>query len=111
MTRHGLPTRRPCTTVAATWQGHDFTVTVGHDPVTMAPMEVFAGEAKGAMAAMIGDACVALSIAMQHGATPAELRKSMGRVPAWVARDGAMVETETPASPIGAILAAVMGEV
>ena len=108
MTRHHLPHRRPSLTIPAVWQGQAFTVTVGFDPATGAPLEVFAGEAKGAMLATLGDACVALSIALQHGATPAALAKSMGRIPDWVIRDGDMVQIDAPASPIGAILAAVM---
>jgi hypothetical protein len=96
-------------TIPAMWNCQRFTVTVGFHPDTGEPLEVFAGEAKGAMLAQIADACVALSIAMQHGATPAELRRSMGRVPDWVLRDGDMVQAETPASPVGAILDAITG--
>jgi len=107
--RTRLPDRRPSMTIPAMWNGQRFTVTVGFHPDTGEPLEVFAGEAKGAMHAQIADACVALSIAMQHGATPAELRRSMGRVPDWVLRDGDMVQADTPASPVGAILDAITG--
>ena len=108
MTRHRLPNRRPSLTVPASWQGQNFTVTVGFDPDTGEPREVFAGEAKGSMLATVSDACVALSIAMQNGATPDDLLRSMGRTADWVLRGGEMVEAMVPASPIGAILDAVV---
>jgi len=106
--RRRLPARRPSITCQIEWQGQAFTVTVGIDPITGQPLEVFAGEAKGQMLATIGDACVALSLAMQYGAPVAELAKSMGQVPEWVLDGGEMVETVRPASPIGAVVAAIM---
>ena len=102
MTRTPLPNRRPSVNVTTTWQGHAFTVTVGFGPDDK-PREVFADNAKGAMQATISDACVWASIAMQHGATPQDLSKSLGRIPAWI--NG--TEGEGPASPIGAIAAAI----
>lgn len=106
--RRRLPTRRPSVTCQIEWQGQAFTVTIGMDPITGQPLEVFAGEAKGQMLATIGDACVALSLAMQYGAPVAELAKSMGQVPEWVLRDGEMAATVRPASPIGAVVAAIL---
>lgn len=110
MTRRTLPTRRPSITVPAAWNNQCFTVSIGFDPATGTPLEVFAGEAKGDMLALVSDACVALSIAMQHGATPAALLRSMGRAPVWAIVDGEMVETTAPASPIGAILDAITSQ-
>ena len=104
MTRAPLPNRRESMTVSAEWEGHMFTVTIGFDDAGT-PREVFAGHAKGKLLAVISDACVLASIAMQHGATPQDLAKSLGRVP--VLMDGA--EGEGPASPIGAIVAAIAG--
>ena len=104
VTRTALPNRRHSTTVDTTWDGHAFTVTVGFDSAGF-PREVFADNAKGAMQAVISDACVWASIAMQHGATPQDLAKSLGCIPAWV--NGA--EGDGPASPIGAIAAAIAG--
>ena len=103
MTRTPLPNRRPSVTTDTTWDGHAFTVTVGFD-ADGNPRDVFADNAKGAMQATISDACVWASIAMQHGATPQDLAKSLGRIPAWI--NG--TEGEGPASPIGAIAAAIM---
>lgn len=104
MTRQPLPTRRPNLTTATDWQGHAFTVTVGFD-LQGFPREVFAQHAKGDMAAMLADACVLISIGLQHGIAPEALAKSMGTVPAWV--NGA--ETTAPASPVGTILAVISG--
>jgi hypothetical protein len=107
MSRQQLPSRRPSITTDATWHtgeaSHRFTVTVGYDDAGQ-PREVFADNAKGAMAAVISDACVLASLAMQFGATPADLAKSIGRIPAWV--NGA--EGEQPASPIGVIIATIV---
>ena len=82
MTRATLPHRRPNITRAVQWDGHEFSVTIGLDPVTARPAEVFADTAKGGqMQATIADACVVISIALQHGVTAADLAKSLGRVP------------------------------
>lgn len=106
MTRQPLPNRRQNTTVEVEWRSgdntHAFTVTVGCDAAGQ-PREVFCSHAKGDLAAMLADICVLISIGLQWGIPPADLAKSLGRVPAWV--NG--VETEAPASPVGAILAVV----
>ena len=107
MTRANLPPRRSNVTRAVHWEGHEFTVTIGMDPVTWQPAEVFADTAKGGqMHVTIADACVWASIAMQHGVTPAELAKSLGEVPVLGAPKG----TTGPASPLGAIVAAIIEE-
>ena len=69
------------------------------------PLEVFAdGQKTGStMAAFIDDACIVISIALQHGVAPAALARSLSTVPVWV--NG--VKGEGPASPVGAILAAL----
>lgn len=46
---------------------------------------------------LLEDACVVVSLALQHGITPAELAHSMGRAPAGET-------TTTPASVIGAVV-------
>lgn len=103
MTRHLLPTRRPNLTHVVSWGGHEFTVTVGFDPATGQPREVFADTAKGGhMQATIADACVWASIALQHGVTPEGLAKSLGEVPVLVG-DAEGRGTTRPASPLGAI--------
>lgn len=98
MTRKTLPNRRPSATVETEWQGHRIAVTVGYDPETMRPMEVFADTASGGqMQAALRDGCIVASIAMQHGASPAALAKSMSRVADYTGAEG-------PASPMGAIM-------
>ena len=108
MKRTQLPNRRPNATVSIEWSGHIFTVTVGFDPETGRILEVFADRPKiDGMSAILSDACVWASIAMQHGVTPAELAKSLGEVPVLGAPKGAT----GPASPLGAIVEAILSEV
>lgn len=106
MTRTALPARRPALTIASAWQGHPFSVTIGFDPASAAPREVFADTEKGGqMQATLADACVLISIALQHGIPLAALSKSLSRVPDLIAGAGAT----QPGSPIGTILN-VIGE-
>jgi hypothetical protein len=49
MTRNRLPGRRPSVGFLTEWQGHEFAVTVGIDPASGAPLEVFANAKRGAM--------------------------------------------------------------
>lgn len=106
--RNRLPDRRPNVTVSITWSGHPLDVTVGFDPMTGDPREVFANTPKGGdMQAALADASVILSIALQHNIAPAELAKSLGRVPALWGDEGATA----PASPVGAIVEAILAEV
>lgn len=102
MTRASLPTRRPSQTVATEWQGHPISVTVGLYPDTGRPGEVFADVLHGGqMQAVLSDACVLISIALQHGIPPQALAKSLAQVP-----DLARGKNATaPASPVGAIVA------
>ena len=94
MTREALPNRRPNETTALVFGGLRFAVTIGLFPDGR-PGEVFASGAKPGcdLDYLLDDACVALSLLLQHGVEPAALAKSMGR-----AGDGA-----TPASLIGAL--------
>lgn len=104
MTRQPLPSRRPNLTTEALWQDHLITVTVGFD-MDGTPREVFANTLSGGtMAATLADASVLISIALQHGITPADLAKSLGRVPAWINGE----ETVAPASPVGTVMQCVM---
>lgn len=106
--RTPLPQRRSNITRAVEWNNHAFTVTIGLDPATWQPAEVFADTSKGGdMAAALADACVVISLALQHGITPADLGKSLGRVPVLWGEEG----QDAPASPIGAIVEAIQGEV
>ena len=102
MTRTALPNRRPSRTHSTAWEGHPITVTVGFHPATGQPMEVFADAEKGGqMQATIADACVIVSIAMQHGIPPEALAKSLSRVPDMFGGD------DLPGSPIGVIVGAI----
>ena len=101
--RRQLPTRRRNISTDSAWVGpdgtaHNFAVTIGLDD-DLRPMEVFANHAKGAMAATLADACVLISLALQHGVPVESLEKSLGRVPS--------MQGEGPASPIGTIIAEI----
>ncbi len=82
MTRERLPDRRPNATTRVEFGGFAFTVTVGFD-LTGKPLEVFADGAKIGtdIGHIISDACVMISLALQHGCPVDLLPKSMGRVP------------------------------
>jgi hypothetical protein len=53
------------------------------------------------MEAIIDDACIVISIALQHGATPAVLAKSVGMIPAFTEGKA----TERHASIVGRLVA------
>lgn len=107
--REVLPDRRPNETVNTEWEAFEIAVTVGYDPATGDPREVFANTPSGgAFASCIADSCVLISLALQHGIAPATLARSLGRVPVWIIRDGQSVESTGPASPIGAILGVLL---
>ena len=105
MTRTALPSRRPSLSCDTAWQGHPITVTVGFD-ATGAVRECFANTPEGGhMAATIADACVIISIALQHGIAPDALAKSLGLVP-----DPSRGKDATqPASPLGTVMGVVCG--
>lgn len=103
-TRQRLRDRRQSETRTLRHDGHQFTVTVGFDAGGQ-PLEVFACAAKAgtALAHLLADAAVIVSIALQHGVEPAALAKSLGRLPDFDKGKGA----ERPASVLGLILEAV----
>ena len=84
MTRTKLPDRRRNTIRDIAFGGQAFTVCVGYDDAGQ-PLEVFAdGQKTGStMAAFIDDACIVISIALQHGIAPAVLARSLSTVPVW----------------------------
>jgi len=104
MTRTTLPPRRRAETVALIWRGAPLTVCVGFDDAG-GPREVFVdGPREGSdMQHLLADACVVISVALQHDVPPAALLKSLGTVPEW--QNGAQVDA--PASVMGAVLRAV----
>ncbi|MBF0094594.1 MAG: ribonucleotide reductase [Alphaproteobacteria bacterium] len=96
MSRTRLPNRRPSETTTVVHDGRDYAVTIGGDPATGIIREVFAGDSHtgSAMDAILNDACVALSLLLQHGVEPATLAHSMGRID----------NGREPASIIGALV-------
>ena len=104
MTRTRLPDRRRNLIRDVAFGSQAFTVCIGYDD-TGRPLEVFAdGQKTGsAMAAFIDDACIVISIALQYGIAPEALARSLSTIPVW--ENG--VKGEGPASPVGAILAAL----
>ena len=95
MNRQRLPDRRPSVTAVLVHDGRSYPVTIGFDVVNERVGEVFTHGAKAGsnMDAILDDACIALSLLLQHGIEPASLASSMGRL-----GDG-----KTPASIIGAL--------
>ena len=109
MTRLRLPDRRPAATLDSLWsragRAHALTVTVGFDPATGRALEVFAGGADGSdMAAIVSDACVIVSLALQSGTNPEDLGSSLLKVV------DPLTGGTDHASPIGAIVAALAHE-
>ena len=107
--RQRLPNRRPSHTEALQVDGQAFTTTVGFDPESDQPRESFmsAGKEGSMLDALLADAAVTISVALQHGVQPAALAKSVGRLPA-VPIGPADLENprpgRAPASPIGSAL-------
>ncbi len=92
--RQRLPNRRKNETVDLMFDGHRYHVTVGF-AVDGRPREVFChgGKVGSGMDLILDDACVALSLLLQHGVEPQALAHSMGRL-----------ENGAPASIIGALV-------
>ena len=107
--RHRLPNRRPSHTETLEVAGQTFTATVGFEPETSGPRELFltAGKEGSLINTMLADAAVVISVALQHGVSAQALAKSIGRLP-----DGTVTPADLdqgppaklPASPIGASL-------
>ena len=79
--RRRLPNCRPSETRTLTVGGQQFMVMAGFDPEDGRPREVFLAGAKDGtdMAAILDDASVVISVALQHR-VPAALAKSVARV-------------------------------
>jgi hypothetical protein len=107
-TRQRLPNRRPAHTESLEVAGQVFTATVGFDECGR-PRELFlaAGKEGSMLNALLADAAVVISVALQSGVPAAALAKSVGRLPAGpvapVDLDHAPGQ-KVPASPIGAAL-------
>ena len=100
--RRRLPDRRPNVTVEVDHAGFRLAVTVGFD-LGGRPLEVFAsGTRIGTdLGHVIADACVLMSLALQHGCPPGRLVRTLGRVP----DPGLGPEAARPASVVGAVAA------
>ena len=81
--RQRLPNRRPSHTETLQVGGQVFMATVGFDPETGRPREIFLNADKEGsfLNALLADAAVVISIALQHGIPAAALAKSIGRLP------------------------------
>ena len=109
--RRRLPNRRPSEIRTLNVGNLTFAATVGFDPVDGRPREVFLAGAKDGtdMAAILDDASVVISVALQHGVPAAALAKSVARMPAApltpsdLAAPNGPAQT-APASVIGAVL-------
>ncbi|MCH8998776.1 MAG: ribonucleotide reductase [Proteobacteria bacterium] len=79
--RRRLPNRRENKTVDLVFEGQRYHVTVGFD-LDGRPREVFCHGSKvgSSMDLILDDACVALSLLLQHGVDPQSLAHSMGRL-------------------------------
>ena len=64
------------------WNEHEFDLTIGfYDDELLHPGEVFAnsGKTPEAVQQLVQDACVLISIALQHGVSPKDLGRSIPR--------------------------------
>lgn len=98
--RHRLPNRRSSVTQDIVVGNMSLTASVGFDSEGR-PREIFLSGAKdgGGLAAILEDASVAISVALQHGIPATALAKSIARIPENL--EGPAIK---PASPIGAAL-------
>jgi hypothetical protein len=107
--RQRLPNRRPSHTETLAVGGQTFTATVGFDPATCRPCEVFltGGKEGSTLDALLADAAVVISVALQHGVSAKALAKSIGRLPEMATTPADLDQgppAKVPASPIGAAL-------
>jgi len=107
MSRQRLPNRRMNATRTIEAAGQTCTACVGFDQLGR-PREVFlaGGKEGSALDALLADAAVVISIALQHGISPSALAKSVGRLPDGPVTPANLDRTtaKCPASPIGAPL-------
>ncbi len=107
--RKRLPNRRPSHTEALEVAGQTFTATVGFDPADNRLRELFltGGKEGSTLDALLADAAVAISVALQHGVSAQALAKSVGGGPAGPVAPAELDRgkpARIPASPIGAAL-------
>ena len=82
MPRERLPDRRPNQTIDMFYDGTRYAVTVGFQPDSGEPREIFTHGARvgSNMDGILDDACILLSLLLQHRVEPAALARSMGRL-------------------------------
>ncbi len=89
--------------------GQAFTATVGFDPESGQPRELFmaVGKEGSLLNAMLADAAVVINVALQHGVPGEALARSVGRLSAGPVAPAELDHApgrKVPASPIGAAL-------
>ena len=99
--RQPIPDRRECETRKVVWRteagGHEFYVSAGYHDGKLVEVFYADGMKSGTdLRNMAQDACVLISLLLQHGSTPDDIGKSLSAAPV-------MGET-VPASIIGAIV-------
>ena len=106
--RNQLPDRRPSITTKVTWEtdsgNHRFYVTMGFDPRTGDVLEVFYADGQRSGSQLqhtIQDACVLISLLLQHGVSAGEIGKSLSTAP--------VRGTDGPATVVGAIIQTIKG--
>lgn len=108
--RQRLPDRRPAISEVIEIGGQTYTATAGIDLSVPGVREVFLSAAKegSGMDAILGDAAVVISVALQHGVPVEALAKSVARVrtapPAPEELGVERLSKTAPASAIGAAL-------
>ncbi len=107
--RKRLPNRRPAHTETLRVDGQASTASVGFDPESGQPRELFltAGKEGSMLNALLADAAVVVSVALQYGVPAAALAKSIGRIPAGPVTPADLEgprHGRVPASPLGAAL-------
>ncbi len=112
--RQRLPNRRPSHTETLEVDGQVFTATVGFDPETGQPRELFltAGKEGSLLNALLADAAVVISVALQSGIPAAALAKSVARLPVGPIAPADLDQApgqKVPTSPIGAALDLLQG--
>lgn len=101
--RKRLPDRRLSITRRGVWQTdtseHRFHVTLGIHPETGEVLEVFYADGQrtgSGLQLAIQDACVLVSLLLQHGVSPEAIGKSLSTMPVW--------GEDRPATVIGVIV-------
>ncbi len=107
--RRRLPNRRDNRIETLEVAGQRFHVCIGFCPETGQPREVFlnGGKEGSQFDAMLADAAVVISVALQHGVPGEALARSVGRLPAGPVTPADLDHApgrKVPASPIGAAL-------